>query len=228
MADSAAAAEEEALRSRRAAITELGEALRELVQHAAATEVPEDVLREVAAQVRAAAAPLGRSLRSRSAPPSADSLLSGFRMYNPVIGSGNALAPPLVVEKTGGQLIGSCTLGLAYEGPPTYVHGGVSAMLLDQILGHAAGAAGRPGMTVKLELSYRAPVPLQTPLRLTGEVTEVTGRRVIAQGVITTAADPGTVLVEATGTFITLRAEQAASLFRGLGPEASDPQVAHD
>ncbi|MBP2328558.1 hypothetical protein JOF56_008943 [Kibdelosporangium banguiense] len=35
----------------------------------------------------------------------------------------------------------------------------------DQLLGYAASAAGRPGMTIRLELSYRAPVPLLTPLR---------------------------------------------------------------
>jgi acyl dehydratase len=149
-------------------------------------------------------------------------------MYNPVTGSGSALAPPLHIEVAGQAVIGTCTLGLAFEGPPAFAHGGISAMLLDQLLGYAASAAGHPGMTVKLETRYLAPVPLQTPLRLTAEVSEVNGRRVTARGVIATAADPDTVLVEATGAFVALRPEQAGRMFGGIRPDATDPRLAHD
>ncbi len=218
----------EVLRDRRAAITGLGDALRDLVQVAAATEAPADVLRAVTAQVRAAAAPLSERTRTRAQRPSADDLLSGFRMYNPVTGSGSPLAPPVRVEVDDGVVVGACALGLAYEGPPTYAHGGVSAMLLDQLLGYAASATGHPGMTVALDMRYRAPVPLQTELRITAAVSEVSDRRVTVLGTITTAADPGTALVEATGTFAVLRADQAARLFGDAGPGAADPQVAHD
>jgi acyl-CoA thioesterase FadM len=228
LADRAAAGDDAALRTRREAITELGDALRDLVGQASATEVGEDVLRQVAAQVREAAVLLSRRTRMRAELARADDLLGGFRMYNPVSGSGSGLAPPLVIGMDGDRVVGTCTLGLAFEGPPTFAHGGVSAMLLDQLLGYATGAAGRPGMTVKLETRYRAPVPLQTQLRLTGEVSAVDGRRVTARGVIATAAEPGTVLVEATGTFVGLRAEQAARMFGGVHPDATDPLVAHD
>lgn len=216
-----------ALRSRRAAIADLGDALRELVGAASATEVGEDELRRVAAQVREAAALLSRRTRTRGEVPGADDLLGGFRMYNPAAGSGSALAPPLRIE-AGNPVVGTCSLSLAYEGPPTFAHGGISAMLLDQLLGYAAGAAGHPGMTVKLDTRYRAPVPLLTPLRLTAEVTEVHGRRITVRGTIATEAEPGTVLVEATGIFIGLRAEQAARLFGGVHPDAADPLTAHD
>jgi len=220
--------EDAALRARRAAIAELGDALRELVGLASATEVPADVLRQAAAQARQAAILLGRQTRTRTELPGADDLAGGFRMYNPVTGSGSALAPPLHIEVAGQAVIGTCTLGLAFEGPPAFAHGGISAMLLDQLLGYAASAAGHPGMTVKLETRYLAPVPLQTPLRLTAEVSEVNGRRVTARGVIATAADPDTVLVEATGAFVALRPEQAGRLFGGIRPDATDPRLAHD
>jgi len=224
----AAAGEDVALRARRAAIAELGDGLRELVERASATEAPEDVLRRVAAQVRQAAVLLSQQTRTRAELPAADDLLGGFRMYNPVTGSGSALAPPLHIEVAGDAVVGTCALGLAFEGPPTFAHGGVSAMLLDQLLGYATSVAGHPGMTVRLELRYRAPVPLQTQLRLTAEVIEVNGRRVTARGTIAAAAEPGTVLVEASGTFVGLRAEQAARMFSGVHPDATDPLVAHD
>jgi hypothetical protein len=126
--------------------------------------------------------------------PSVDDLLGGVRMYNPVTGGGSALAPPLHIEVVAGMAIGRCTLGLAFEGPPMFAHGGVSAMLLDQMLGHAVSVSGNPGMTVRLDTVYRAPVPLLTPLRLTAEVRDVDGRRVTAAGAITTEAEPGPVL----------------------------------
>jgi acyl-coenzyme A thioesterase PaaI-like protein len=47
-----------------------------------------------------------------------------------------------------------------------YGHGGVSAMLIDQLLGHAAAAAGHPGVTTDLSVRYRRPVPLDVPLRV--------------------------------------------------------------
>jgi hypothetical protein len=217
-----------AMRDRRAAIGELGDALRDLVEQSSATEVPAEVLRQAAAQARQAAMLLGQRTRTRAVLPAADDLLGGYRMYNPVTGSGSALAPPLLIETAGNGVAGSCTLGLAFEGPPSFAHGGISAMLLDQLLGYANSAAGHPGMTVRLETVYRAPVPLQTPLRLTAEVIEVEGRRVTAHGTIATAADPGTALVEATGIFVALRDEQAARLFGGVSPDATDPQAAHD
>jgi acyl-CoA thioesterase FadM len=224
----AAAAADTVLSARRAAIAELGGALRELVGQASATEVPTDVLRQVAAQVSEAAALLAQRTRTRVRLPGADDLLGGFRMYNPVIGVGSGLAPPLHVEVAGNGVVGTCTLSLAFEGPPTFAHGGISAMLLDELLGHATIATGHPGMTVKLETTYQAPVPLQTRLRLTAEVTEVSGRRVTARGVIATAAEPDTVLVEASGTFVRLRADQAARMFGEVRPDATNPLTAHD
>ncbi|WP_433363947.1 PaaI family thioesterase [Actinoplanes sp. CA-142083] len=198
---------------RRAAIAELGDALRVLVEQATTTEAPAGDLRRAAAEIREVAARLGERVRDRSTLSTADDLLDGVRMYNPVIGAGSALAPPVHIEVVDGTAIGHCTLGMAYEGPPRFAHGGVSAMLLDQILGHAVVASGNPGMTVRLDTSYRAPVPLLTPLRLTAEVQEVNGRRVTATGAIATEAEPDTVLVSATGTFVGLRAEQTRRLF---------------
>ncbi|BAL87119.1 hypothetical protein AMIS_18990 [Actinoplanes missouriensis 431] len=201
------------LTARREAIADLGDALRELIEHATATEAPAEELIRAAELVRQAAAPLGERIRDRSQLAAADDLLGGVRMYNPVIGSGSAIAPPVRIEAAGGVATGACTLGLAYEGPPMYAHGGVSAMLLDQMLGHAVTTSGNPGMTVRLDTSYRRPVPLHTPLRLTAEVTQVDGRRVTAIGAIATAETPDDALVTATGLFVALRADQAQRLF---------------
>jgi hypothetical protein len=223
------AIEDEATREQREAIVELGDALRDLVQHASATEAPPADLRQVAALVRAATGPLASHPRGRTQMPSADDLLAGIRLYNPVTGAGSALAPPLHIEVVDGVVVGTCTLGLAFEGPPMYAHGGVSAMLLDHLLGYVVSADGHPGLTVSLVTRYRAPVPLQTPLRLTGHVTGMNARGADALGIIATAAEPEKALVEATASFASLRVDQAIRLFgAALHPDATDPAAAHD
>jgi hypothetical protein len=201
------------VRERRAAIEDLGEALRALLQCSAATEAGTDEIRLAAAELRRVTGPLAAYQRTRDQQPTVDDLLGGIRMYNPVSGTGSGLAPPVEAEVVDGVVIGSCTLGLAYEGPPMYAHGGVSALLLDHMLGYATTASGHPGMTVELTTRYRAPVPLQTPLRLTGRVTEVMPRKVIAHGTIATAAEPDTILVEASGTFVAIRPEKVRALW---------------
>ena len=71
-------------------------------------------------------------------------------------------------------------LGAAYEGPPGLVHGGVSALVLDQVLGEAAGAGGKPGMTGTLTLRYRQGTPLGD-LRAEGWIDRVDGIKTYAK-----------------------------------------------
>ncbi|MFD7257999.1 hypothetical protein [Streptomyces sp. NPDC059874] len=59
----------------------------------------------------------------------------GVRMYNPVTGAGSPLAPPMHVTPVAGGVTGRFRLGIAHEGPPGYGHGGISAMLLDELMG---------------------------------------------------------------------------------------------
>jgi hypothetical protein len=204
------------LRDRRRAVRELGAALRELTEAAVSTEVDAAILDEVTEQVRGLVSSLAAARRERGQPATVDDGRRPRRLYNPAAGPGNPIAPPMRVEIVDGAAIGTCTLGLAYEGPPSYVHGGISAMLLDQILGHAHAAHGKPGMTVKLALRYRRPVPLKTPLRIVGRVAQVDGRWTNSVATISTADDPDTVLVEADGTFVVPNAEQAKRLFGEL------------
>ncbi|MCA1187166.1 MULTISPECIES: PaaI family thioesterase [unclassified Saccharopolyspora] len=206
---------EDHAQDRARAARELGDALRELVQAAAGTEVDAATLRKTADQARDLVGPLTEASRTRHVPPTLDEAKPGRRMYNPASGPGNPIAPPMRVRVADGVATGTCTLGLAYEGPHSYTHGGISAMLVDQILGHAHAAQGRPGMTVSLSLRYRRPVPLETPLRLTAWVPEdsITDRRTGPKATITTEDEPDRVLVEASGIFVIPTAEQAERIF---------------
>lgn len=204
------------LADRRAAVAELGEQIRELLATAVLSEVPVDVLRDVATQVEALRGPLGAVQRPAERPASVDDLVSGVRMFNPVIGEGSAIAPPLRVEYTEDRVLGHCTLGPQHEGPHLYAHGGVTAMLLDQILGHAVAAAGAIGVTVDLTTRYRRPVPLGQPLLLWAEAVGGDGERTTARGALATAADPETPLVEAEGRFRKLELRQVQRMYAAL------------
>ncbi|MGW7611486.1 PaaI family thioesterase [Streptomyces sp. NPDC054766] len=138
-------------------------------------------------------------------------------MYSPVTGTGSPLAPPLRVTRLDRGAAGSCVLGIAHEGPPGYGHGGISAMLLDELMGWACASTGMPGMTVSLQMRYDRPVPLESPLRVLAHVTGTEGRKVYVTGSITTEDDLSTVLVAAEGVFVSPDPEHAQALFPGLG-----------
>jgi acyl-coenzyme A thioesterase PaaI-like protein len=211
------------LSERRAAVAELGDALRELTSGAIGTEVDVDVLRHVAAKARALAATLGERQRRLDEPSSVDDLHRGQRLFNPIVGVGNPVAPPMHVEIVDGAAIGTCTLDWRYEGPFTYAHGGISALLLDQIMGYAVAAAGHPGVTGRLEVRYRATVPLGQPLRLQARLVDVLGIRAAVTGSISLASAPDDALVEAEGRFLALRPEQATRLFGGTTEPTTEP-----
>jgi acyl-coenzyme A thioesterase PaaI-like protein len=199
-----------------AAVTELGSALRELVDASVRTTVDAAELRAAASTARQATARLSASRRGRDQLPVLDDPVQFRRVYNPVSGVGSGIAPPLQIRRVDGGVVAETALGLPYEGPPSYVHGGMSALLMDQLLGSAAIAAGLWGMTARLELDYRRPVPLETPLLLRAAVSESTGRKVVITGTIALATAPEQALVEARGVFVTPRPERSAEYFGAI------------
>lgn len=209
------------LAERRDAVTELGAQLRALNEAAVRTEVDTDVLRKATDEVATLVDTLRAEQRESRTPPAVDDLRDGVRMYNPVIGPGHPTAPPVQWTVEGRRVEGRCTLGLVYEGPPTSAHGGMSALLLDQMFGHAAAAAHNVGVTTNLEVRYRRPVPLGVPLRIWAEAVDVDGQRTTVQGAIATAAEPDVALVEGHARFLSLSEEQTKRMLPGLfgGPD---------
>lgn len=120
---------------------------------------------------------------------------------NSVVGLRNAIAPPLkiVQDRVKGGASSEFFLNALYEGPPGKVHGGVLALVLDQIFGEAAAAGGTPGMTGTLTLRYRKPTPLGA-CSAEAWVDSSAGIKTIVKGELRDA--DGEVTVEAEGLFI--------------------------
>ena len=196
-----------------AAVTDLGTALRELIESSVTTTVDAGEIRAAADEVRTVTGRLAAARRPLTQLPPLDDPAEFRRVYNPVSGIGSPLSPPLVIRRGEGGVFAEVALGPAYEGPPGYVHGGMSSLLMDQLLGAAAMAAGRWGMTAHLELDYRGPLPLATPLLLRAEVAEESGRKTVITGTIAAAEAPEQILVTARGVFVAPRPEKSQAYF---------------
>lgn len=192
---------EEAAEDRLAALARLAQRTRDLMEAVTLTDVPRDELDAVATQL---ADLTGRLRRMRRTLPWPEVGPEGEirNLGNAVTGICNPYAPPLVIEPApGGGVRAEVRFGPVHAGPPGAVHGGVSAMVLDHLLGQAAALAGVGGMTGTLTLRYREPVPYGEPLVATATVTRREGRKSWVDGRI--ARPDGTSLVEATGLFVT-------------------------
>ncbi|MCY3891469.1 MAG: PaaI family thioesterase [bacterium] len=99
-------------------------------------------------------------------------------------------------------------LGEDYQGPPGAVHGGYLAAMFDNLLGvlpyRLTGQRG--AFTGRLTVRYRALTPLNAELVLTGRLTNVRSRRVIAAGQC--HAD-GRLTAEAEALFVRPAAERS-------------------
>lgn len=182
---------------------------------AALTEATVEELDVVAGEVRALGARLARRVRPAVSLAAIDDLDRGIRMFTPVTGEASPIAPPLRYDPAEGgttATVGRVTLGPLYEGHVGVAHGGIIALLLDEVLGTAATRRVWPSVTGGLSVRYRRPVPIGVPLVVTAAVVNVDGRRMTMHGSVCTDADPDTVLAEGEGAFIELSREQAVRM----------------
>jgi acyl-coenzyme A thioesterase PaaI-like protein len=94
------------------------------------------------------------------------------------------------------------TLDERFQGFPGIAHGGITATMLDEVIGRSplSGNPDRLMFTAKLEVRYRQAVPLYTPLVMIGRIEKDRGRVVTATGEL--MLQDGTVLAEATATLM--------------------------
>ncbi|GAA4739889.1 PaaI family thioesterase [Nocardioides endophyticus] len=171
------------------------EVVRELVDATIRTQIDEDEARAIKDELEG----IVERMRTRQLDGPYAVNNRGRHWGNTVVGLRNAVAPPLHIDREStGRVWSSFHLGAAYEGPPGLVHGGVSALVLDQLLGEATGAGGRPGMTASLTLIYRRATPLGD-LRGEAWIERTEGIKTWARGNL---SDDEGVTVEAEGLFI--------------------------
>jgi acyl-coenzyme A thioesterase PaaI-like protein len=177
----------------------LAAAVRELVDATIRSNTGDDVVGPALEQIRAITAQLRADQVEGAAGVNYNATGRAWNWGNAAIGLRNGAAPPMeVVHDPDGRMHADVHLGAAYEGPPGCAHGGVSALLLDHIMGVTASQMNRVTLTGTLTLRYVNPLPLGD-VRLDSWISGEEGRKVYVDATISGAAG---VALEAHGIFI--------------------------
>lgn len=142
-------------------------------------------------------------------------------------GRHTASSPPPVLIRADGNVIlceecrrrGDCRLGITderlagecrtetlltcpkdHEGGPGVAHGGWTASVIDEALGHLPLLCGQMTVTAKLTVEFVRPVPIERPLKLVAWRERIEGNRWINAGELTLIST-GAVLARAHGEF---------------------------
>lgn len=127
-----------------------------------------------------------------------------YFQYSPIIGPLNPIAPPVPFKLVGREMHASHAFEPQYNGPPLSVHGGVIAMVFDELLGSLGAILDIGGFTGTLEVIYRSLTPLQQPIRMRSWIDREEGVKIFIKGTMHTT-DPGgqeRLCSESTGIFI--------------------------
>lgn len=122
-----------------------------------------------------------------------------FFPYSPVVGPLNPLAAPASLVFDGERMHGTVRLDAQFNGPPGMVHGGVIALIFDELLGATNVCHDFGAFTGTLSVRYERPTPLETELLLESWIDRTEGRKVFTAGTIT---HDGVVTARAEGIFI--------------------------
>jgi acyl-coenzyme A thioesterase PaaI-like protein len=96
-----------------------------------------------------------------------------------------------------------------FQGWESVAHGGIVTTLLDEVMAWSVIGGDTWGVTARLNISFRKPVPVGVPIRAEGWVTEDRRRTFRTAGRVIEVAT-GTVLAEGEGTFVAAPPEQLA------------------
>ncbi|HEU5309565.1 MAG TPA: PaaI family thioesterase [Acidimicrobiia bacterium] len=94
-----------------------------------------------------------------------------YMPLNPIIGGCSPVRPDVEVRIAGGEVIGTATFTRRFVGPAGHAHGGISAMLADQLVAAAPMAIGERTVTKSLTIRYLRALPLDEEVELWGVCT---------------------------------------------------------
>jgi acyl-coenzyme A thioesterase PaaI-like protein len=132
--------------------------------------------------------------------------------FDPFSLGGGRLHPSSVgidfTRETGALVTARCTVPGMFQGPPGRVHGGVVAVIVDELMGTVVRVTERRAFTARLQVQFRAPAPVEVELTFRAWVHDVVGRKIE----IRAEGHAGEVLfVEADALFIEVTAERPPS-----------------
>jgi uncharacterized protein (TIGR00369 family) len=123
-------------------------------------------------------------------------------------GGANARGMQLTFEQDdqAQRIRGTFKLGAEYQGGPGFIHGGIIATVLDEVMGKVNRFRGVRAVTAELNVEYLKPVLVDTDLVVEGYEVEKSGRNVILAGEIRNQS--GQVLARGRGRFVIIGATE--------------------
>lgn len=120
------------------------------------------------------------------------------------------------------RIRGAFRLPNEYQGGAGFVHGGIIATLLDEVMAKVSRFAQDHAVTAKLNIEYLRPVPVDADLIVEGWELERNGRDRLRQGEIRSAS--GVVLARGHGHFVEIGRERFQESIRSANaaPAGSD------
>lgn len=98
-----------------------------------------------------------------------------------------------------------------FQGWDEIAHGGIISTILDEVMAWSLVATDNWGVTAKLNVAFRRPVALRTPIRAEGWITQ-SRRRVVDTAARIVDVATGTELATATGVYVAADAARKREL----------------
>lgn len=158
--------------------------------------------------------------RSASAPEPGGSL---GNHYSGCFACGSDHVDGLHLAATAGEgvdVVSHVEITGAHQGAPGLAHGGLVASVMDETLGFVLWMLGTPGVTARLEVSYRRPVPINRTVVTEARCTGVAGRKVYSYAAMHLDDRDGPLVAEASGLFVIVGEEHFRPYLGNVAGEA--------
>jgi uncharacterized protein (TIGR00369 family) len=131
-------------------------------------------------------------------------------------GTLNTHGMQLVIHIEQGRSWTELQLARRFEGWEGIAHGGILCTILDEVMAWSLVGADNWGVTARLTVDFKRPVPVGRPIRAEGWVTEIRRRLVTTAGSIVDVAD-GTRLATADALYVAATEERKRELQERYG-----------
>jgi uncharacterized protein (TIGR00369 family) len=147
---------------------------------------------------------------------------------NPCFGCGGAnprgMKLAFDADESARRITGRFRLGPEYQGATGFIHGGIIATVLDEVMSKVSRFQNVHAVTAELTVEYLRPIRVDEELRVEGFATRQEGRNLYREGEIRNAA--GAVLARGRGRFVIIDPERYNKKNRASAEtEAETPAV---
>jgi len=115
------------------------------------------------------------------------------------------------------------TLAQRFQGWDGIAHGGIITTILDEVMAWALVEHDMWGVTARMLVEFKKPVPIGVSIRAEGRVVDVRRRLVDAEGVIVDPAE-GTILASSRATFVGASEARKRELKARYGFALTEPE----